>query len=308
MKVVGLGQCSFDNLFIVDSFPVPDTKKEVIEYETAGGGPVATALVSLSRLGVTCSFHGIVGDDEAGEKIRQSLEVENVNTDGLVTRGHSHSQIAFICVDKGSGQRTIFWKRPSCEPVKPHELPDDFLIDADFLLVDGLMVEASLYAAQKAGGRNIPVMLDAGRVREGMIELASLCDYVVGSEEFARELVSEGAPFNTDGSPFQPEVALAHMESFHARASTITLGSRGSITACDGHIFRTPSFEVDVVDTTGAGDVFHGGYIYGLLQKWNMKDVLSFASAFAALKCLKLGGRAGIPGLKEVEAFLATLL
>ena len=294
MKVVGLGQCSFDNLFIVDSFPVPDTKKEAIAYETAGGGPVATALVSLSRLGVNCSFHGVVGDDDAGEKIRKSLEKEHINTDGLITREQSHSQIAFICIEKGSGKRTIFWKRPSAESIKPHELPDDFLENKDFLLVDGLMAEASVYAAKKAHEKNIPVMLDAGRLREGMVELAQLCDYIVCSEEFARQYAGSGQDFDA-------EKTVLKMKSFSARATTITLGNKGSITMTDTDVFQVPADTVDVVDTTGAGDVFHGGYIYGLLQKCDIKDVVRFASAFAALKCRKLGGRAGIPHLKEVE-------
>ncbi len=195
MKVAGLGQCSLDNLFIVDSFPEPDTKKEVLEWTTAGGGPVATALVSLARLGINCSFCGIVGDDEAGDNIKDSLKSENIDLKGLLTRPRSESQVAFICIEKGSGKRTIFWKRPSAGPLKPYELPDDFLSNADFFLIDGLMAEVSIYAARKARERNIPVMLDAGRTREGIIELAHLCDYVVGSEEFARELVNDGKQF-----------------------------------------------------------------------------------------------------------------
>jgi sulfofructose kinase len=299
LKVVGVGQCSLDNLFIVDSFPVPDTKKEVIEWTTAGGGPVATALVGLSRLGVNCSFYGIIGDDEAGEKIAESLETEKVDISGLLVRPQSDSQVAFIAIEKGSGKRTIFWKRPSSGPLRPHELGDDFLSNADFLLIDGLMTEASFHAVRKAREKNVPVMLDAGRVREGMTELAHLCDYVVASEEFGRELVSGSGQFDA-------ETAVRYMQSFGARASTITLGDRGSITIAGDEIFRTPAFRVEVVDTTGAGDVFHGGYIYGLLNRWNIKDVVRFASAFAALKCMQLGGRSGIPSLTEVQAFLSS--
>jgi ribokinase len=297
MKVAGLGQCSFDNLFIIDSFPVPDTKKEVIEWTTAGGGPVATALVSLSRLGINCNFYGVTGDDEAGNKIQESLQVENVNISGLLKRSGSNSQVAFIAIETGSGKRTIFWKRPSGKPLGSDELPDDFLDNIDFLLLDGLMPDVSIYSAKKASEKNIPVMLDAGRVREGMMELAHLCNYVVCSEEFAQGLLG-------DNNPFEPEKAIVHMKKFGAKATTITLGDKGSITISGDEIFQTPAFTVEVVDTTGAGDVFHGGYIYGLLQKWDIKKVVSFASAFAALKCRKLGGRDGIPGLDEVEALM----
>jgi len=301
MKVAGLGQCALDHLFIIDSYPPPDTKKEVIEWSIYGGGPVATALVSLARLGIRCSFYGIAGDDEAGRKISDSLLTEGIDIKGLSTRPGSNSQVAFIAVEKGSGRRTIFWKRPSAGPLRPHELPGDFLDDADFLLLDGLMAEASVFAARKAGEKGVPVMLDAGKIREGMIELAHLCDYVVCSGEFAKELITGDRTFN-------PGEAAAYMKSFGAKAATITLGDKGSITVAGDEIFTTPAFTVDVIDTTGAGDVFHGGYIYGLLQKWDIKKIVRFASAFAALKCMKPGGRAGIPSLEEVENLLRTPL
>jgi ribokinase len=297
MKIVGLGQCALDHSFVIDFLPEPDTKKEVMQWEINGGGPVATALVSLSRLGMDCTFHGVIGDDEAGVKIRDSLESEHIHTTGLITRPNSHSQAAFIAVEKATGKRTIFWKRPSAEALRPDELPDDFLSGADFLLIDGLMSEVSMHAVKKAKEKSVPVMLDAGRVRHGMIELAHVSDYVVCSEEFARE-------FCSDSGDFIPEKALQQMKAFKANALTITLGSRGSFTLTGKEIFHTPAFRVDVLDTTGAGDVFHGGYIYGLLQNWELKDVTRFASACAALKCRKLGGRSGIPDLKEVEHLL----
>ena len=303
MHVVGIGQCALDYLFIVDCFPAPDTKKEVIEWAVCGGGPVATALVGLSKLGIKSSFYGIAGDDESGKKIEDSLLSNGVNVRGLMRRPKSSSQTAFIAVEKGSGRRTIFWKRPSGSPLKPEEIPEDFLHNTDFLLLDGLMTEVSLYAAEKAREKHIPVMLDAGRVREGMRELASVSDYVVASDEFGRDLVKEN---NTplDSAVYRPEDALLHMKSFGAKACTLTIGAKGSLTLTGGEIFHTPALTIDVIDTTGAGDVFHGGYIYGLLQKWGIREVVRFATAFASLKCRKLGGRAGIPGLEEVMAFL----
>jgi ribokinase len=271
----------------------------VIEWAVCGGGPVATALVSLSRLGIRTSFYGVAGDDENGKKIEDSLVSESVNVRGLIKRRGTNSQTAFIAVEKGSGRRTIFWKRPSGSPLNPQEIPEDFLHNADFLLLDGLMAEASIYAAQKARAQNIPVMLDAGRLREGMRELISLSDYVVASEEFGKDvLYGENRSVFTES--FRPEDALQKIRSIGAHICTLTLGGRGSVTNAEDSVFHTPAFKVDVVDTTGAGDVFHGGYIYGLLQKWGMRDVVRFATAFASLKCRKLGGRAGIPHLEEV--------
>ena len=303
MHVVGIGQCALDYLFMVDHFPSPDTKNEVMEWVVCGGGPVATALVSLSRLGIITSFYGVAGDDENGKKIEDSLVSESVNVRGLIKRRGTNSQTAFIAVEKGSGRRTIFWKRPSGSPLNPEEIPEDFLRNADFLLLDGLMAEASMYAAKKARAQNIPVMLDAGRVREGMRELISLSDYVVASEEFGRGILG-GENRSVLSESFRPEDALQKIRSFGAHICTLTLGDRGSVTNAEGSVFHIPAFKADIVDTTGAGDVFHGGYIYGLLQNWDLRDVVKFAGAFAALMCRKLGGRAGIPSLEEVMELL----
>ena len=256
---------------------------------------MATALVALSRLGVKCSFHGVAGDDAAGDTIRRSLVEEGVDVSGLVTRRASSSQVAFIAVERETGRRTIFWKRPTGGPLRGEELGAGFLDGSGMLLADGLMAEVSLYAAEQAQKRSVPVMLDAGRMRPGMIELARLSDYVVGSEEFSRDLGWEPTR----------ETLFREREKLGVKVLTITLGRRGSVTvASQGEYFDTPAFKIGAVDTTGAGDVFHGGYIYGLLRGWDLGETLTFASALAALKCMKVGGRAGIPKLEEVMKFL----
>jgi len=294
MSVVGIGQCAWDMLAIVDRFPEADTKKEALLWEEQGGGPVATALVALTRLGIDCRFHGVTGDDREGAAIEQSLIDEGVDVRGLVRRPKATSQTAFIAIDTSRGTRTIFWKRPSGEPLRPDELLPGFLAGAEFLLLDGLMKDISLVAAQEAGKAGVPVMLDAGRVREGILQLARLSDFVVGSEEFAREL-----GWKDDAASFHQVV-----KKLGFGITTITLGSRGSVTFAGDDVFSCPAFPVEVMDTTGAGDVFHGGYLYGLLQKWPLRETARFASAVAAMKCRKLGGRAGIPRLPEVQQFL----
>lgn len=270
-----------------------DTKKEVLQWEEQGGGPVATALVTLSRLGIGCRFHGVVGDDGVGQEIRQSLVEENIDVAGLLQRDGG-SQKAFIAIEKGRGSRTIFWKRTAGQELTHDELGSLFLDKSDFLLLDGLMRDVSLYAAERAKHLNIPMMLDAGSLREGMMDIAARCDYVVASEEFAKDL-----GWNDD-----PEYFRQKIRNFGFRLTTITLGERGSITFADDQTIEVPAFKVEVADTTGAGDVFHGGYIYGLLQGWNIRECVKFASAVAALKCREIGGRAGIPSLTEVMKFL----
>lgn len=283
-----------DYLTLVDKYPRSDTKKEVLEWHEHGGGPVATALVALSRLGVRCRFCGVTGDDGAGIKIRDSLKQEGVDVRRLIRREKSHSQLAFIVIEKKTARRTIFWTRPSGDPLKKRELSTDFLKGVHFLLLDGLMKDVSLHASHRARSKNIPVMLDAGRARPGMLEIARQSDYLVASEEFAKDL----------GWNLNIRTLRKEKERLGVRVLTVTMGKRGSITVSHNSAFKTPAFKIHAVDTTGAGDVFHGGYIYGLLQGWDIKVTVLFASALAAMKCLEIGGRSGIPILKEVMDFL----
>lgn len=301
MKVVsGLGQCSLDYIASVDSFPEEDTKKEALDFTVQGGGPVATALVALSRLNVRTVFLGVVSDDSAGIEIKKGLKKEGVDIRGLVVKKGGGSQRAFIIVNRALGSRTILWQRPGVAELKASEVKALPIKKSRFLLVDGLMKEASLKAASLAGKFNIPVMLDAGRVRPGMLRLAGMSDYIVASEEFSR------------GLRLTPRETLEKLSLLRPRAITVTLGSGGSITwdgggggrKEKGRIFLTPAFKVRAVDTTGAGDVFHGGYIYGLINGWEIRKTVEFASAFAALKCLAPGGRTGIPTLAETLRFI----
>ncbi len=292
MRVAGLGQCSLDYLMVLDSYPREDTKKEVLEWAVQGGGPVATALVALSRLGVKTSFMGLVSDDDAGKLIKKGLVEEKIDIRDMVIRKGGKSQTAFIVVNNKNGKRTIVWQRPTVKSIRPLEVKKDFLKGANFLLLDGLFSEASIKAAKMARAIKIPIMLDAGRMRKGMYELLQSSDYIIASEEFGRKFAGS------------PKRALKELMMFQPKAATITLGDKGSITISGREEFHQPAFIVDVVDTTGAGDVFHGGYIYGLLQGWEIRKTLKFASAFAALKCRRLGGRAGITGFKEAFKFI----
>ncbi|GFE58885.1 sugar kinase [Geobacter sp. AOG1] len=294
MTVTGIGQCSWDFLATVDGYPLVDSKQEVLQWEEQGGGPVATALVALSRLDIAGRFHGVVGDDSLGELIRGSLVAEGVDCQGLVARSGAVSQRAFIVVEQESASRTIFWQRPTGGPLSPAELPVGYLDDSRFLLLDGLMADVSLVAAKDARLRGIPVMLDAGRLRPGMAELAELCDYVVAGEQFAFDLGWDG-----EAGSFAD-----FARSVGAPVVTVTCGVRGSLTWSGSEVIHQSAFPVTAVDTTGAGDVFHGGYVFGLLQGWDLSAVLPFASAMAALKCTRLGGRSGIPDLSRVMDFL----
>lgn len=291
MKAVGLGQCSLDYITLLNGFPVEDTKKEVSDFVVQGGGPVATALVTLSRLGVKTSFMGRVSDDHAGVEIRKGLREEGVGIKGLLVKKGGKSQSAFIAVNGRNASRTILWQRPTVPPLAASEVDPALLRGAGILLLDGLMMEASAHAAALASKMGIPVMLDGGRVRPGMLKLAAICDYAVCSEEFAT------------GMKMGVEEALVKLSKGRARAVTITLGRKGSVTLHNGRVFTQKAYKVKAVDTTGAGDVFHGAYAYGVLNGWDIEKTVEFASIVAAMKCRKPGGRTGIPTLEEAMGF-----
>ncbi len=294
MKITGLGQCSLDYLTQIDGFPTENAKHEVIETKTEGGGPVATALVALSRLGARTTFIGRVSDDTEGKLIKTGLEREGVSTAGLITKTGGNSQKAFIIVNRKNASRTILWKGPTVDKLSAREVDPRLIQGSDMLLLDGLMKEASLQAAGIAIDLNIPIMLDAGSMRDGMTELIELSDYIIGSERFATDFAGV------------PSKAINKIKKLNpgAHAITITLGKKGSVTHTFGDTLRMPAYKVKAVDTTGAGDVFHAGYAFGVLRKWDLDKTIKFASAMAAMKCLELGGRSGIPGLKETLQFM----
>lgn len=287
--VTGLGQCSLDQIALVRGYPEEDSKAEAEELITQGGGPVATALIALARLDVPCRFIGAVADDEAGRAIKKEFNAEGVSTKGLITRRGGSSQKAFIIVNTKNASRTIIWQRPGGAPLTSAEVRPGLIKDASLLILDGLMEEASIKATELGNKFAVPILLDAGSMRPGMLRLAAASDLIVASKRFANEL----AP--------TPQKAIKELRALNpeARVITITLGEEGSLTCAGKEIFRKGAYAVKAVDTTGAGDVFHGGFAYGILKRWPIKKTIEFASALAALKCLKAGGRTGIPSLKE---------
>jgi ribokinase len=292
--IAGLGQCSLDHIALVEGLPKEDSKTIAKEVLTQGGGPVATALVTLARLGLETRFMGLVGSDEAGKAIKKELNAEGVSTKGIVTRKNSDSQIAHIIVNAKAASRTIIWKPPTGAPITAAEVRAGFIKDATILLLDGLMKDASIQAAELANRFKTPILLGVGSPRPGTKELIKKSDYIITSEKYAKGL---GAT---------PRQALKKLRAINADALviTITLGKKGSITCARGKLIIKKAYKVKALDTTGAGDVFHGGFAYGLLKGWQIEKVIELASAMAALKCLRLGGRTAIPTLRQALALM----
>lgn len=297
IEVVGLGQACVDYLGRVPSYPREDGKVELLELQSQCGGPASTALVTLSRLGIKTSFLGSVSDDPIGVEILKGLRADQVDFSFLkITPGYT-SQFAFIAVSPESGNRTIFWHRGSVPPLLSKEVDLSPFPLAKVLHLDGLMIEASIEAARQARALGMKVVMDAGTMREGSLDLVSQTDVLIASERFTSPLVGEHSP---------AEKALEALSGFGPQEIVITLGSRGSVGWDRGRITNQRAFPVDAVDTTGAGDVYHGAYIYALLKGLDMKSCMRFASATSALKCKATGARAGIPTLAAVLDLLET--
>jgi ribokinase len=287
-QVFGLGQCSLDYIGKISAYPRPDSKCEFSEMAIQGGGPVATALVALARWGVTCTFTGVVGDDDFGRAIVASLVDEGIDLTGLLTRRGAGSQFAFITAETG-GRRTIFWRRPTGPPPEAGEVPIALLRRSRVFHTDGIFPEAALAAAAEARRVGVPVVVDAGSLREGMLDLARQSDFFLASEPFARALT--GSDDARD--------ACRRLGELGPSVAGVTLGERGYAALVDGEFIERPAWPVEATDTTGCGDVFHGGFIYGLLCGWKAARSLDYAAWAAAMTSRRLGGRGGIPAAGE---------
>jgi sulfofructose kinase len=294
VDVVGLGHCAVDYLGVVERYPEMDSKIELSEFSMQGGGPVATAMTTLATFGVQAGFFGKISDDDFGMFIRQGLRDSGVDTSGLVVEPGKVSPYSFIAVERKTAKRTVFWTRGNIAPLKPEEIRFELMKGAKILHVDGNQMEAQIKAAEWARSAGMQVVYDAGSPRERMDEMMELTDVLIASERFAAEMGSG---------------ALAEsLKRLHAKgpsAVVITIGEEGSVGMENDETYIVPATAVQAVDTTGAGDVYHGAFIYGMLQGWDLRERMRFANTAAALKCRSLGGRAGIPSLEEVHQALA---
>jgi len=291
---LGFGICALDYFSILDPYPGLDEKVNVISSSVQGGGPVPTAMATMAKLGAEVAFVGEIGDDYEGMVIRSELEKFGVDVDYLLIDEKVKSLKAFIWVDKNSGKRTVALDKTGMTPVRPKEI--SYLKDVYFkyLHLDGRDIDASIFLAKKAKKDGSEVILDLGNLRENIEELFPLVDYIVVSKKFAY-----------DYTHLQDlSQACLELKKIGFKCVVVTLSEKGCLWTDGDKVNYFPGFKLKVVDTTGAGDVFHGAFIFGLLKKWRMEKIIEFASACAALKCRKLGGREGIPSLKEVQGFL----
>ena len=292
--VVGMGLNSVDFLCVVPEFPTLNSKMEMLQFSKQGGGQVATAMVALRRWGVKAKYIGKVGGDELGQFSLRSIRQEGVDVSSVITEPNATNQYATIIVDRSTGDHTILWNRDDRLMYREGELREEEICSGKLLHLDGHDIHAAIRSASWAKEEGISTVVDLDKVEPLTPELIRKIDFVITSSRFPTLFTGIS----------DREKALVEMQRQTPGFLCATLGREGAMALVDGEILYVKGFEVNAVDTTGAGDVFHAGFIYGLLQNWEVREILRFANGAAALKCGDLGGRKGIPTLEEIHKFL----
>ena len=295
---VGFGLNTTDLLAVLATRPVAGTKQEIRRFEALPGGQAATAMTACGRLGWAARYVGRFGDDAHGAGGRMSLTNAGVDISASETVAGATNAVSLVLVDETTGQRTVLWSRHPALEMTPEDIPADAVRSGRVLLVDCHETAAATRAAQLARRAGIPTVVDVEQVRPGIEGLLSEIDVIITAEEF---------PSAHTGVADLGGALQALVETYRPALVCATLGERGSLALIAGEELWTPPFRVPVVDTTGAGDAFRGGFIGGWLAGGGETDcveVLRFANAVAALNCRRLGARDGLPTRPEVDQLL----
>jgi sulfofructose kinase len=295
VDLVGVGLNATDTVIPLSQYPARGSK---VEYRTATvlpGGQVASTVVACQHWGMRTRYVGKLGDDVAATLHREAFARSGVETQLITVSGGASPQ-SLILVDAG-GERTVLCRRDERLVLQPADLDREWIVNARALHVDGHDTAAATLAAGWARAAGIPVIADLDEVYPGVEELLKNIDYLIVSRDFPRRIMAED----------DLEKALQQMQHrYGCLLAAATLGDEGAL-AWDGeHFHYSAAYRVPVLDTTGAGDIFHAGFIYGLLQGWALERQLDFACAAAALNCMAVGARGGIETVEAIENLMAT--
>lgn len=291
-QLIGLGLATLDHLMVVEDFAAPAGRMRVKRFEAQGGGMTASALVTASRLGLKTELWSCIGSGRLADWIVAGLEEEGVDLSRLRRTNEGDGPLILVFVDEKTGERR-FQGGVGVKTDGPYPLDLKRLEGASCLLVDGMWPKAASEAARHARSLGVPVVADLGGVGERNRGLVEQVNYLVVDENCAKSLADEDV-----------EKACRMMLEMGPKAAVVTLGPKGCVFADASGVRPRPAFEIEAVDTTGAGDCFHGAFCVGVVKGWDLDRIVEFASAAAAINCMTLGGRAGSPTMKEVEAFL----
>jgi sulfofructose kinase len=294
--VVGVGLNATDTLLVVSHFPAYGGKVPFLQEILSPGGQVASAMVACAKLGLRTKYIGTIGDDERGRIQMESLNGSGIDLTHVQRRRNCGNQSAYIIIDQSTGERTVFWSRPECLAIRPEEITAEQIKCARLLHIDGHDTPAVAHAARLARENGIPVTVDVDTIYPGFENVLPHVDYLVASSEFPGRWTRLDDPFR----------ALEKIQGdFGMKVAAMTLGAHGALARVGGEFVYAPAFVINCIDTTGAGDVFHGAFCYAVLQNMAIDEALEFSNAMAALNCLGLGARGHIGGLEEVRRLMA---
>lgn len=286
-----------DMLTVVGEFPARNSKQQLKQFARLPGGQMATAAAVCARLGWRSRYVGSFGEDDLAEIGRKSLTDEGVDVSAAWIVPGATSQFAVVIVDGSTGERTVLWNRHPGLRMSGDQISREVVLSGRMVLVDCHEVDAATRAARYAREAGIATVVDVEKVREGIGGLLASIDAIIAAEPFPAALTGYGDMGR----------ALAAIASeYRAPLVAVTLGEHGSLALCGGREIRTPAFPVPCVDSTGAGDAFHGGFVAACLRRpdGDVEDIMAYANAVAALNCRGLGARGGMPTAAEVEALL----
>ena len=295
IDLVGVGLNAIDTLIPLPHYPALGSKVEFRSANILPGGQVASAVLACQQWGLRTRYVGKVGEDRFADIHRAEFAKTGVEAHLFTALGCA-SQQAFILVDD-NGERTVLWKRDNNLMLRPEELKQEWIVEARALHIDGHDTAAAIQAAAWAKASGVPVIADLDEVYPGVQVLLGSVDYLIASRDIPGRLTGET----------NLRIALQALQArYDCRLTAATLGHEGVI-AWDGSQFHyAAAFRVESVDTTGAGDIFHAGFIYGLLQGWPLARQLEFACAAAALNCKAIGARGGIQSVAAIENLMRT--
>jgi sulfofructose kinase len=294
---VGFGLNAVDHLVVVPEYPPFNSKMHLTEHIQAAGGQTATAMVTLQRLGLETAYAGRFGTDAEGRFGLASLKDEGVDTKFAEVVESARNQIAIIIIDERSGERTILWDRDERLAYGREEAPVALAARGRVLHLDAHDPPACCEMARAARDAGTLVSADIDNIYEGLPELLPLIDILISSTEF---------PLRLTGIEDERAALLEIKARYGSAIVGMTRGTRGAVLLCEGRFIESKAYRVPGVcrDTTGAGDAFHGGFLYGLLQGLEVEESLRIANATAALKCRGIGARTSLPSRAELHGFL----
>jgi sulfofructose kinase len=296
--VIGIGATSVDYVYRLPVLPEadgPQAKIRISSHRISCGGQTATALATCASLGLRAKFAGVLGSDENGLRIRAELVRRGIDVqDAVVHQGRN--QFAAILVDERTGERIVLWSRDEGLALRPDELPAELLASAHIVHVDDVDQEGAIRAAERARASGAMVTSDIDRVTDRTEELVRAVTIPILAEHVPPAITGES----------DMERALRKLRTPGATFVCVTLGRAGAMILDGDRLYREPAFHVDAVDTTGAGDVFRGALMHGLLRREPPASLLRFANAAAAVSCTRAGAMDAVPALDDVQRMLET--